>query len=166
YNRMSRTDYNAEMIAGYREQVLKYVVPLAAKLRERQRVRIGVDKLKLYDWGHNFNSGNPKPQGTPEEIVKNGQKMYAELSPQTQEFFDFMVGNELMDLVNRKGKATGGFCTMFNKFRSPFIFANFNGTLGDVDVLTHEAGHAFQCYESRGFEVSEYFFPTYEACEI
>jgi M3 family oligoendopeptidase len=166
YNRMLRTDYDAGKVAVYREQVLKHVVPLAAKLREKQRVRIGVDKLKIYDWGHNFNSGNPKPVGTPEEIVASGQKMYAELSPETKEFYDFMVSNDLMDLTNRKGKAAGGYCTMFNKYKSPFIFANFNGTLGDVDVLTHEAGHAFQCYESRGFEVEEYFFPTMEACEI
>lgn len=166
YNRMRRTDYNAAMVTDFREQVLKYAVPLAASLRERQRVRIGVDKLKLYDWGHNFNSGNPKPKGTPEEIVANGLKMYSELSPETKEFFDFMVKNNLMDLVNRKGKAAGGYCTMFNKYKAPFIFANFNGTVGDVDVLTHEAGHAFQGYESRHFEVVEYLFPTMEACEI
>lgn len=166
YNRMLRTDYNAAMVTDFREQVLKYAVPLAASLRERQRVRIGVDKLKLYDWGHNFNSGNPKPKGTPEEIVANGLKMYSELSPETKEFFDFMVKNNLMDLVNRKGKAAGGYCTMFNKYKAPFIFANFNGTVGDVDVLTHEAGHAFQGYESRHFEVVEYLFPTMEACEI
>ncbi len=166
YYRMLRTDYDAAKVAVYREQVLKHVVPLAAKLREKQRVRIGVDKLKIYDWGHNFNSGNPRPVGTPDEIVASGQKMYAELSPETKEFYDFMVNNDLMDLTNRKGKAAGGYCTMFNKYKSPFIFANFNGTLGDVDVLTHEAGHAFQCFESRGFEVEEYFFPTMEACEI
>ena len=166
YFRMSRTDYDAHKVAVYRDQVLKHVVPLAAKLRQRQKERIGVDSLKLYDWSHNFNSGNPTPIGTPEEIVANGQKMYAELSAETKEFFDFMVNNDLMDLVNRKGKAAGGYCTMFNKFKAPFIFANFNGTLGDVDVLTHEAGHAFQCYQSRGFEVEEYVFPTMEACEI
>ena len=166
YFRMSRTDYDAQKVAVYRDQVLKHVVPLAAKLRERQKDRIGVDSLKLYDWSHNFNSGNPTPIGTPEEIVANGQKMYSELSNETKEFFDFMVNNDLMDLVNRKGKAAGGYCTMFNKFKAPFIFANFNGTLGDVDVLTHEAGHAFQCYQSRGFEVEEYVFPTMEACEI
>ena len=166
YYRLCRTDYDAKMVAGFREKVLKYVVPLATKLRERQRQRIGLDELKVYDYGHNFNSGNPKPIGTPEEIVSKGQQMYAELSAETKEFFDFMVSNDLMDLVNKKGKASGGYCTMFNKYRAPFIFANFNGTLGDVDVLTHEAGHAFQCYESRGFEVGEYFFPTYEACEI
>jgi len=166
YNRMLRTDYNADMVAKFREEVLQHVVPLAVKLRERQRVRIGVDKLKAYDLAHNFNSGNPKPHGTPEEIVANGQKMYSELSPETKTFFDFMVNNELMDLVNKKGKAAGGYCTSFPKFESPFIFANFNGTVGDVDVLTHEAGHAFQNFESRHFEVQEYYFPTMEACEI
>lgn len=166
YYRMARTDYNAAMVAGFREEVLKYVVPVANKLRARQAKRIGIDKLKAYDLSHNFNSGNPKPEGTPEEIVANGQKMYAELSPETKEFFDFMVNNDLMDLVNKKGKAGGGYCTMFPKYKAPFIFSNFNGTMGDVDVLTHEAGHAFQCFESRNFQVEEYYWPTMESCEI
>jgi M3 family oligoendopeptidase len=38
--------------------------------------------------------------------------------------------------------------------------------MGDIEVLTHEAGHAFQAYSSRNFEIPEYFFPTSEACEI
>lgn len=166
YYRMARTDYNAKDVAVFREQILKHVVPLATELRKRQQERTGLDSLKGYDWAHNFNTGNPKPQGTPDEIIANGRKMYAELSPETKEFFDFMVNNELMDLVTRKGKAAGGYCTMFQKYKAPFIFANFNGTTGDVDVLTHEAGHAFQCFESRHFEVEEYYFPTMEACEI
>lgn len=166
YNRMMRTDYNAEMVKQFRNQVLKYVVPFVTRLRERQGKRIGIEDIKLYDWSHYFDSGNPAPKGTPEEIVAAGQKMYAELSPETKEFFDFMVNYELMDLENKKGKAAGGYCTMFRQYKAPFIFANFNGTLGDVDVLTHEAGHAFQCFQSRDFEVEEYFFPTYEACEI
>ena len=166
YYRMLRTDYNAEMVAVFRAEVLKHVVPVSGKLREQQRKQIGVEKLKAYDFNHHFNNGNPTPQGTPEQIVANGQKMYAELSPETKEFFDFMVNNDLMDLVNKKGKASGGYCTMFPKYKSPFIFANFNGTVGDVDVLTHEAGHAFQCFESRNFEIEEYYWPTMEACEI
>jgi M3 family oligoendopeptidase len=36
----------------------------------------------------------------------------------------------------------------------------------DIFVLTHEAGHAFQVFESRDFELGEYNWPTYEACEI
>jgi M3 family oligoendopeptidase len=92
--------------------------------------------------------------------------MYREMSAETDEFFTFMCDNELMDLVNRPTKAGGGYCTMLPSFKAPYIFSNFNGTAHDVDVLTHEAGHAFQCYMSRNLGVPEYYFPTSEACEI
>ncbi|GGH22576.1 M3 family oligoendopeptidase [Paenibacillus segetis] len=166
YARMSRTDYNAEMVSNFRDQVQKYIVPVTTKLKERQRNRIGVDQLLYYDENISFKSGNATPKGDPEWIVKNGEKMYAELSPETNEFFTFMQDNELMDLVSKKGKQSGGYCTYISEHEAPFIFSNFNGTSGDIDVLTHEAGHAFQVYESRSFKVPEYSFPTYEACEI
>jgi len=166
YARMLRADYNAEMVANFRKQVEDYIVPAATKLRERQRVRLSLDSLKYYDEKFSFNSGNAKPHGNPEFILNCGKKMYSELSPETKEFFDFMVENNLMDLISKKGKAGGGYCTYISKYKAPFIFSNFNGTSGDVDVLTHEAGHAFQVYSSRNYETPEYNFPTYEACEI
>lgn len=166
YARMSRTDYNAEMVANFRDQVAKYIVPVTTKLKERQRGRIDVDQLYYYDENISFKSGNAIPKGDPDWIVKNGEKMYAELSPETNEFFTFMQDNELMDLVSKKGKESGGYCTYISEHGAPYIFSNFNGTSGDIDVLTHEAGHAFQVYESRSFQVPEYSFPTYEACEI
>ncbi|MFF2481066.1 M3 family oligoendopeptidase [Paenibacillus sp. NPDC058071] len=166
YARMSRTDYTAEMVANFRNQVLEHIVPAATKLKERQRERIGVDQLFYYDENLAFLSGNAKPKGDPEWIVSNGAKMYSELSPETDAFFRFMQSNELMDLVAKKGKQGGGYCTYISEYQAPYIFSNFNGTSGDIDVLTHEAGHAFQVYESRSFAVPEYSFPTYEACEI
>ncbi|MEC0308194.1 M3 family oligoendopeptidase [Paenibacillus lautus] len=166
YARMARTDYNAEMVANFRNQVLEHIVPVATKLRERQQKRIDVDQLLYYDENFSFKSGNATPKGDPDWIVNHGAKMYEELSPETHEFFTFMQENGLMDLVAKKGKQSGGYCTYISEYGAPFIFSNFNGTSGDIDVLTHEAGHAFQVYESRGFEVPEYGFPTYEACEI
>ncbi|WP_339290960.1 M3 family oligoendopeptidase [Paenibacillus sp. FSL W8-0187] len=166
YARMARTDYNAEMVANFRNQVLEHIVPVATKLKERQQKRIDVDQLLYYDENFSFKSGNATPKGDPDWIVNHGAKMYEELSPETHEFFTFMQENCLMDLVAKKGKQSGGYCTYISEYGAPFIFSNFNGTSGDIDVLTHEAGHAFQVYESRGFEVPEYGFPTYEACEI
>jgi M3 family oligoendopeptidase len=166
YNRMMRTDYNAEMVENFRKQVKEFIVPIASKLKERQKNRIEVEKLKYYDEGFSFQTGNPIPKGSPEWIIKNGQKMYDELSKETGEFFHFMQENHLMDLVAKKGKAGGGYCTYIEDYKSPFIFSNFNGTSGDIDVLTHEAGHAFQVFSSRSYEIPEYFWPTYEACEI
>lgn len=166
YARMTRSDYNAEMVANFRKQVEEHIVPVATKLKERQRKRIGVDKFSYYDDKFIYMTGNAQPKGDPAWIVENGKKMYAELSEETKEFFNFMVDNELMDLVSKKGKAGGGYCTYISEYKSPFIFSNFNGTAGDIDVLTHEAGHAFQAYSSRSYGVPEYGFPTYDAAEI
>ncbi|WP_139070823.1 M3 family oligoendopeptidase, partial [Paenibacillus sp. KS1] len=166
YDRMCRTDYNAEMVANFRAQVLEHIVPAATKLKERQGNRIGVDHMYYYDESFNFKTGNATPKGDPDWIVQNGAKMYEELSPEMNEFFTFMRENELMDLVSKRGKQSGGYCTFLSEYGAPFIFSNFNGTSGDIDVLTHEAGHAFQVYESRHFEVPEYNWPTYEAAEI
>ncbi len=166
YYRMARTDYNAEMVANFRHQVKDFIVPIATKLRERQRERLGLEQLTYYDENFIYQTGNAVPKGSPEWIMENGQKMYEELSSETGEFFRFMLENNLMDLVAKKGKAGGGYCTYIENYKSPFIFSNFNGTSGDIDVLTHEAGHAFQVYSSRQFEIPEYYWPTYEACEI
>ncbi|MCP3741840.1 M3 family oligoendopeptidase [Rossellomorea sp. BNER] len=166
YYRMTRTDYNAEMVKVFRDQVKEHIVPLATELKNRQKKRIGVDQLKYYDEGFEFESGNAKPKGSAQWIIENGQKMYKELSPQTDEFFSYLIQNNLMDLEAKKGKAGGGYCTFISDYQAPFIFSNFNGTSGDIDVLTHEAGHAFQVYSSKEFEIPEYIWPTYEACEI
>jgi M3 family oligoendopeptidase len=166
YERMLRSDYNAEMVAAFRKQVQDYIVPLATKLYERQAKRIGVTDFKYYDEDFKFSSGNPSPKGTPEWIVENASAMYHELSIETDEFFQYMLKNDLMDLVNRDGKATGGYCTYVPNYKAPYIFSNFNGTSGDIDVLTHEAGHAFQVYSSRNIGIGEYNWPTYESCEI
>lgn len=166
YARMNRSDYDAKMVANFRKQVLDYIVPVATELRERQRVRLGLDSLKYYDENLSFKSGNAKPKGDSNWVLNNAKKMYSELSPETKEYFEFMTEDELMDLVSKKGKAGGGYCTYISKYKAPFIFSNFNGTSGDVNVLTHEAGHAFQCYTSRNLEIPEYNFATSEACEI
>lgn len=166
YVRMKRFDYNREDVEIYRKQVLEYVVPLTEKLSQRQAQRIGITDMKHYDTALQFLDGNPVPQGDSDYIIENGRKMYHELSEETAEFIDFMFDKELVDLLSKEGKAGGGYCTYIPDYQSPFIFANFNGTSGDIDVLTHEAGHAFQVYESRWVKQPEIVFPTYETCEI
>lgn len=166
YLRMLRSDYTTEMVQGFRQLVLQHIVPLATQQKQKQARRLQLSQLKYYDEALSFKNGNATPKGTPEWIIENGRRMYAELSPETAEFFDFMMENELMDLVAKKGKAGGGYCTYISGHRAPFIFSNFNGTSADIDVLTHEVGHAFQVYMSRGFETPEYYWPTSDGAEI
>lgn len=163
---MNRWDYDRSMIETYRSEVLQKIVPVTQKLYERQAQRNGLEKLNFHDLSLVFPNGNATPKGTPDELVAKAQKMYQELSPETGEFFDFMVEKDLLDLLSKTGKQAGGYCTYIQDYQSPFIFANFNGTSHDVDVLTHEAGHAFQTYESRWIKEPEIVFPNYESCEI
>ncbi len=165
YLNMSRSEYGPNEIKKYRELIVKYIVPLVKKINNKRKEILEIDKMRIYDTLY-FKNGNPKPKGGVEFQVNQAKKMYNELSSETNEFFDIMVNEELMDLDNRAGKSGGGFCTSFPLYERPYIFANFNGTDHDVTVLTHEAGHAFQCYMSRKQPINRYLWPTYEACEI
>ena len=166
YARLGRTDYDHHMVANYRKQVERDLVPVATRIHQDKTKRLGIENPKSYDLNISFKSGNPKPKGNRDFLVEKAKFMYHEMSKETGEFIDFMIDHELLDLEAKKGKAGGGFCHFLPEFKSPFIFSNFNGTQGDVDVLTHEAGHAFQVYSSRDYMIPEYHWPTYEACEI
>lgn len=148
YYRMGRNCYSPEDIASFREQVLNDWVPFVCEKKKKQAADLGIDRIMLYDDGICLKDGNPTPEGTPEEIFENGRKMYKEMSPLTGEFIDFMLENDLFDVIAREGKSGGGYCIDLPDYKMPFIFANFNGTYGDIDVLTHEAGHAIAAYKA------------------
>ena len=166
YNRMNRNAYRRAEVENFRKQIKESFVPFVCEIQEMRRKQIGVDALKYYDNEVYYLNGNPAPTGTPEEILKSGQEMYRELSPETAEFFDFMTENELFDVLGRKTKKQGGYMDFLPKYKAPIIFANFNGTSGDVDVITHECGHAFQGYVTRDDEIKEHNDLTMETAEI
>lgn len=166
YYRMNRLDYDRHMVEGYRKQILDYVTPLACSIYEKQQKRLGLDTLEYYDLDMNFKEGNAKPHGSSKELVQSAVKMYHEMSPETGAFIDLMHDNDLWDLESRDNKEMGGYETEIPEYHVPFIFSNFNGTSGDVDVLTHEAGHAFQTYMATDIQIPDVTCPTMESAEI
>lgn len=166
YCRMNRNSYGKDDVENFRKQVKEVFVPLAEKMHDNRRKRLGLEKLSYIDNEVYFLDGNPAPLGSPEEIMKTGQNMYRELSKETKKFFDFMMENQLFDVFGRKTKRQGGYMTYIHKYSSPFIFANFNGTAGDVDVITHECGHAFQGFLGGKDPVLEHNEITMETAEI
>lgn len=167
YYRMGRNCYTKEDVEKFRSAVIKYLVPVADDIYRQQAKRLGKEyPMSFADNALMFRSGNPKPQGTADDIIKHGKKFYDELSPETSEFFNTMLEGELMDVLSTEGKSSGGYCTMIDDYKVPFIFANFNGTQGDVEVVTHEAGHAFAAYTNRNRVPSQYIWPSMEACEV
>ncbi len=167
YYRMGRNCYGKADVEKFRQAVRKYLVPVADKIYRAQAERLGVPyPLSFADAALEFRSGNPKPQGTADDILQAGKRFYDALSPETSEFFRTMLDGELLDVLSTEGKQGGGYCTSIPDYGVPFIFANFNGTQHDVEVVTHEAGHAFAAWLNRDRVPMEYVWPGMEACEV
>lgn len=166
YDRYARSDYNSLDVKSFRKSVLDYIVPIASALNKRQEKRLEIKGLNFIDDVLLFKTGNAKPKGSPEWIVSKGNKVFSSLSQEAKVCFNKMNDAGLLDLVARKGKSGGGYCEYLNTYQMPFIFSNFNGTSGDIDILTHEFGHAFQVYQTKDFIIPEYHWPTSEACEV
>lgn len=167
YLQQARTDYGREEVAAFRRQVREEVVPLCEKLYKLQQERIGVDTLMAYDEKRVYPDGNAIPAGNGEFMISQARKMYHDISAETGEFIDFMTCHELMDLENRSGKASTGYMTILPDYKAPFVFSCFNHTIFDMQVLTHELGHAFAGYMAmRSQPISAYYMMSTDIAEI
>lgn len=166
YKRRQRIDYTEADVQSYRDEVVKEVVPIAAKIIAQKAENPNLDEIYFWDESVFDLKGNPQPHGEHDWMLGQAQQMFDAMHPELGDFFRMMVKADLLDLKTRPGKAGGGFCTSFPTYNVPYIFANFNGTKGDVEVFTHEMGHAFQYWQSRNLPLSDYLWPTLESCEI
>lgn len=162
---MCRIGYGRAEVSRFREQVKQEMVPFYVQLEEQRRRRLGLEKLYVYDSSVFFPDGNPKPQGDTETSLKATREMYTRLSPETAEFIAFLLDHHLYDVEIRDGKRGGGYMTFFEKYRAPFIFANFDGTTENAYIMCHEGGHAFQGYLRREEVFRERRSYTSEAAE-
>ena len=171
YAEMQRTDYDADDVAVFREGVQKYLVPICTQILEQRARDFGLiqdakNDMAFQDEEMFSIKGNPTPKGDHDWMLDRAQDMFTEMGDDFRHFFSIMRNQNLMDLQSREGKTGGGFCTLFSKYGLPFIFANFNGSDGDVRVFTHECGHAFQAFCARNAPLRDLIWPTTEACEI
>ena len=146
YYRMNRVSYGQKEVETFRKNVLESWVPANSRLRLENAKDLGLDKFMFYDDGVIIPGGDPRPTGGKEEIFQAAREMYHEMSDESAAFIDLMLDNDAFDVDARKNKWGGGYCSEIAQYKQPFILANFNGTAGDVDVMTHEAGHAFNAF--------------------
>ncbi|MDY5349433.1 MAG: M3 family metallopeptidase [Candidatus Ventricola sp.] len=144
YLRMNRIGYPPADVRCFREQVKALLAPLAARLNERRRTRLGLEHLYPCDGGVYFPEGNPMPLGDDDFCLEMTRRMYASLSPETGEYIGFMLDNGLCDVTMREGKQSGGYCTQFEVYRAPFIFANFDGTSENAYICDPDTGLTYR----------------------
>ncbi len=142
YYRMGRMDYTAEMVAKFRENVARDLVPAVGRVKAEVANELGIRDFKFYDDPVVDSGATIRPQVDADGIFAAAREMYDDMNPTVGQFMREMCEAEAFDVVARDGKWGGGYCTTFPKYKQPFILANFNGSTGDVDVITHEFGHA------------------------
>ena len=167
YKMLGRTDYDADDVAAFRGAIEERIVPLCSAIRARHAEQLGLDDYAFHDTTVSDHLGVPRPQGDHDWMLSQATTLFERMGDDFSRFFELMKSGELLDLKVRDGKVGGGYCEAIVQHGLPFIFANFNGTQDDVNVFTHECGHAFQCWTTmqRGV-LNDYVWPTYEACEI
>ncbi|MBR3096007.1 MAG: M3 family oligoendopeptidase [Clostridia bacterium] len=167
YYRMGRNCYGKEDVERFRAAVRDYLVPVADGIFRENAKRLGKQyPMSFADNAVMFRSGEAKPRGTADDILKAADRFFAALSPETDVFFRTMRKNEFLDLLSTEGKQGGGYCTEIIDYQVPFIFANFNGTRADVETLVHEGGHAFACWKNVERVPLSTIWPSMEGCEV
>lgn len=167
YMRQGRTDYGVKEVESFREQVREVLVPACVELYKAQAKRLGIDKVYAFDEKRVFADGNAVPAGDDDFMIEEARKMYHKISPETGEFIDFMIEHELMDLKNKPGKASTGYMTTISSRKAPYVFSCFNQTIFDMQVLTHELGHAFAGFMAmRNQPISDYYMESTDIAEI
>ncbi len=162
-----RFDYTPEDCTGFHDAVAEAVVPAVARLYERRRQALGVDKLRPWDLSVEVDAKQPLvPFRTVDEFVSGARRIFSRVDPELGDKFDIMANEELLDLESRPGKAPGGYCTDLSFRGRPFIFMNAVGVPDDVQTLVHEAGHCFHDFAAHELPYAWQRRTGHEAAEL
>ena len=109
-------------------------------LRLKARI-VGLEKLGFQD----LSCPLPLSEDQTVNWTQAGEwlaKAYGQSYPAFAEFCSQALTNRWIDYQTRPGKRPGGFCTCPLSEGESRIFMTFNNTMGDVQTLAHELGHA------------------------
>jgi oligoendopeptidase F len=149
WQQLLRFDYSPQDCATFHQAIEQVVVPAAVRIYEKRRQRMGVPSLRPWDLSVDPLGRPPlRPFQQVEDLVEKTGIIFTKIDPQLGQYFQTLRQEGLLDLVNRKGKAPGGYCTAYDFARRAFIFMNAVGIHDDVLTLLHEGGHAFHVFES------------------
>lgn len=169
FRKLERFDYTPEDCYEFHAAVEKHFVPLRRQLDRQRAQSLGVDKLRPWDLEVDPEGRPPlRPFDDASELVGGCSKVFRAVDPEFAGYFQRLADLNLLDLESRKGKAPGGYQTVFANLRLPFIFTNAVGMDKDVRTLCHEAGHSFHTslVRSKDFPLDYLFGYGAEIAEV
>jgi len=144
-----RFDYTPDDVTRFHEAVEAEVVPAVARILDRRRADLKLDRLRPWDLDVDPAQRPPlRPFRDAAELIEKSSRVFHAIAPQLGAEFDVMHAEGLLDLESRPGKAPGGYCETMHFRGRPYIHMNAVGLLDDVNTLLHEAGHSFHAFAS------------------
>lgn len=148
WQQLFRFDYTSADCQAFHAAIEHVVVPAASHLWEKRRKLLGVDTLRPWD-------SEVDPRGKTSPLLSSQKEtreqqcatLFGCLDPHLASYFETMIQEQLLDLDVRPGKANMNCTFQLPASRRPFLFAHMRGSVRDVFVLLHEAGHAFHEFE-------------------
>jgi oligoendopeptidase F len=169
WKQMLRLDYTPQDSQQFDRAILEVVVPAATQVYERNRQKLGVERLRPWDLDldlYPLDLPALASYDSVENLKSTAETIFRRIDPALGDYFHIMRSENLLDLENRKGKAPGGYCTAFPVAKRPFIFMNAVGLPGDVRTILHESGHAFHNFERFELPYAQQRFPGLEFSEV
>ena len=164
---LGRFDYSKEDCFQFHDSVKKYILPLADKIYEAKKKKLGVDSLRPWDLEAAPEGTAPlRPFKTSEELLEKSIACFEKIRPFFAACLRKMNEMQRFDLESRKGKAPGGYNCPLAETGAPFIFMNAAGQMSDVTTMVHEGGHAVHSFLAHPLELSSFKEYPMEIAEV
>jgi len=162
-----RFDYTPKHCEDFHKAAEEVCVPLYRTLNAERKELLGVDALRPWDLAVDVKGRDPlRPFEGADELVRKSSALFHNMPGGLGDLFDRMREGDCLDLESRKGKAPGGYQYQRDRSRQPFIFMNAAGLGRDVEVMIHEAGHAFHSMLSEHDPLVGYRHSPIEFAEV
>ncbi len=175
-----RFDYTPQDCKAFHNACQVAVVPfvrrLDAKRRDQLGLKAGGESLRPWDLAVDPRGRAPlRPFSGGVELMSRSVRVFDRMDPALAAMLSGLgdgsntngsADGACLDLDTRKGKAPGGYQSMRDRTRRPFIFMNAAGLQRDVETMVHEAGHAFHSLLSVHEPLLHYRNPPMEFAEV
>ena len=119
---------------------------------------LGMEKLGFQDQNAPLPLKDSKPV-TWADAKSRILKAFGSKYPDLEKFCAMAFEKDWIESEPRSGKRPGGYCTSSYRIGESRIFMTYNDTLGDVQTLAHELGHAFHNWIMRDLRPMKRGYP-------
>jgi len=149
WRQLGRLDYTPEDCFRFHTAIEEFVQPVITRLYERRRRRLGTRTVRPWDMSVDPLGRPPLRPGTDgSDLVESAAGIFQRLDPHLGSYLETMRTEGLLRVQHQPGEEAGGYCARYSMSRRPSIVMNVSGSQRDVWNLFHQAGHAFQVFET------------------